>query len=1535
MNDMSKKSQGLYRAEFEHDSCGIGFVANLKGKKTHDIIENALTMLSCMEHRGGTGFDVKSGDGAGILIQIPHDFLSQETEKLGFSLPEAGDYGVGMIFFPRDEAQSEACRDILNQNITELGLTLLGYRDVPGDNSMLGAASFDSEPNIEQVFIAKPAALTAQEFERKLFVLRKYTSHKINASGITERDEFYVTSMSSTKIVYKGQFTTEQVRQYYLDLQDERTISGMAMFHSRFSTNTFPAWRRAQPFRYIAHNGEINTVRGNINWMNAREALFSSVNFSDAELKMLNPICNNDNSDSANLDMAIELLVLSGRSLAQVMMMMVPEAWQTQTDMDPTKHAFYEYYACIMEPWDGPASLSFSDGNVIGATLDRNGLRPSRYLLTEDGTLVMGSETGTLCVDQSTVVEKGRLQPGKIFIADLKQGRIISDEEVKQQVSSAQPYGKWLSDNKVELDKLPVPIASIAQPPLAELRKMQKAFGYTSEDLNLVLAGMVGTSKEPLGAMGTDTPLAVLSSRPQQLSHYFKQLFAQVTNPPIDPIREELVMSLRGYIGKSFNLLDETPEHCHKVEIEQPVLTIDQLRKLQYIDNNHLQSKTIAITFKASGEPGALKKALDRVCYNAKSAVEDGYEILILSDREVDSDHVAIPSVLATAAVHHYLIREKLRSGADIILESGDIRETHHFATVIGYGAAAVNPYLALESMYGLRDEGVLDSKLTDEDIVAKYTAAVGSGLLKTFSKMGISTLQSYLGAQVFEALGINSDVIDEYFTGTVSRIQGLSLDQIAQEALLRHREGFPEANRIAVENLLPTGGEYSWRNDGERHLFSPTVIRLLQHSTASNNTDQFKQYAKTVDDQSKEAFTLRGLLELSSDRPAIDISEVEPIGNIFKRFASGAMSFGSISWEAHTTLAIAMNRIGGKSNSGEGGEDPIRFTPLENGDSMNSRIKQVASGRFGVTSHYLANADELQIKMAQGAKPGEGGQLPGDKVDAWIGKTRGSTPGVGLISPPPHHDIYSIEDLSQLIFDLKNANREARVNVKLVSEAGVGTIASGVAKAYADVVLIAGHDGGTGASPLSSIKHTGLPWELGLAETHQTLVRNHLRSRITVQTDGQLKTPRDLAIATLLGAEEYGMATTALVVEGCIMMRKCHLNTCPVGIATQDKELRDRFTGRADILVNFFTMMAEGLREIMAELGFRSIEEMVGQTQCLKQLDDVDHWKYKGVDLSPLLHKEDCHENETLYQSIDQKHLIHDIVDRKMIEDAQAALDSQQSVELEYDVINTDRTIGAMISNEISKKYQDKGLPENTIKVKFNGSAGQSFGCFSAKGLHFELEGDANDYFGKGLSGANLVVYPSKEAKFTPSENILIGNVAFFGATSGSAFIRGIAGERFCVRNSGATAVVEGVGDHGCEYMTGGKAVILGATGRNFAAGMSGGVAYVLDDNKDFAPKCNMEMVSLETVVCESESLELKALIAEHFAATGSDVANELLNDWDNNVQRFVKVMPVDYKRMQGYMNDVRSSGKFESEYDIAVQAFDIHLNKLASAKA
>ena len=1532
MTNTSNKPRGLYRAEFEHDSCGIGFVTNLKGKKSHDIIDNALTMLTCMEHRGGTGFDVKSGDGAGILIQIPHDFLVTEAQALNFVLPAVGDYGVGMIFFPTDSVQAEKCRIILNDAMLELGLNKLGYRPVPGDNSMLGNAAVNTEPQIEQLFIEKPAGLTQPEFERKLFILRKYTVHTINNTIAQEPDEFYVASMSTTVVVYKGQFTTAQVREYYLDLQDKRVISGLAMFHSRFSTNTFPAWRRAQPFRYLSHNGEINTVKGNINWMEAREAVFKSVNFTDAELKMLNPICNRDNSDSANLDMAIELLVLSGRPLAQVMMMVVPEAWQTQDDMDPVKRSFYEYYACVMEPWDGPASISFTDGKMIGATLDRNGLRPSRYLLTDDGTLIMGSETGALCVDQSTVVEKGRLQPGKIFIADLEKGRIISDDEVKHGICSSQPYGEWLSDNKVLLSDVDVPENAISQLPIVNLRRSQKAFGYSNEDLNVILKQMVGTGKEPLGAMGTDTPLAILSNRPQQLSHYFKQLFAQVTNPPIDPIREELVMSLRGYVGNSHNLLEEKPEHCHKLEIEQPVLTNEDLRKIKHINQGELQSKTIDITFPASGDQGEMKAALDHVCELAKQAVVEGHSLLILSDRAVSAEQAAIPSLLATAAVHHYLIRQGLRAKADIILEVADIRVTHHFATVLGYGAAAVNPYLALETLFELRDEGVVDEKLSNGQLTAKYVKAVNSGLLKIFSKMGVSTLQSYQGAQIFEALGINSEVIGAYFTGTISRIEGISLDQIAEETLLRHRDGFPSDDRIAVDNLLKTGGDYAWRDDGERHLFSPTTIRLLQHSTASNNYDQFKDYARVVDKQSKEAFTLRGLLEISPNQKSIHLDEVEPIENIFKRFASGAMSFGSISWEAHTTLAIAMNRIGGKSNSGEGGEDPIRFKPLDNGDSMKSRIKQVASGRFGVTSYYLTNADELQIKMAQGAKPGEGGQLPGHKVDAWIGRVRGSTPGVGLISPPPHHDIYSIEDLSQLIYDLKNANREARVNVKLVSEAGVGTIASGVCKGYADVVLIAGHDGGTGASPLSSIKHAGLPWELGLSETHQTLVRNKLRSRITVQTDGQLKTPRDLAIATLLGAEEWGVATAALVVEGCIMMRKCHLNTCPVGIATQDKDLRERFTGEADIVVNFFTMMAEGLREIMAELGYRTINEMVGQTQNLKLLDNVDHWKYKGVDLSPLLFKEQTAEDETLYCSIKQKHLIHDIIDRQMIVDAKAALDSQTPVQLEYSVVNTDRTVGAMISNEVSKKYAAEGLPENTIKVKFNGSAGQSFGCFAAKGIRFELEGDANDYFGKGLSGANLVVYPDKTARFEPSKNVLIGNVAFFGATGGKAFIRGIAGERFCVRNSGAIAVVEGVGDHGCEYMTGGKAIILGKTGRNFAAGMSGGVAYVLDDDKALAANCNMEMVELEPVENAEDIVDLKALITEHKDNTQSDVAAALLADWDESIKRFIKVMPVDYKQMQGYMEQARSTGKFDTEYDIAVEAFDMHLENIAA---
>ncbi|WP_404414465.1 glutamate synthase large subunit [Marinospirillum sp.] len=1530
-----KKPQGLYRSELEHDSCGIGFVANLKGKKSHQIIEDALSMLTCMEHRGGTGFDVKSGDGAGILIQIPDQLLREAMQTQKVQLPEAGGYGVGMIFFPQDKDQRQTCRNLLETNIKKLGMSLLGYREVPTDNSTLGQASLDNEPHIEQVFIAPPKGVEQQAFERQLYVLRKHTSFVVARSISQAEENFYIASLSTRTLVYKGQLTTAQVREYYLDLQNEKAVSALAMHHSRFSTNTFPAWRLAQPFRYLAHNGEINTVKGNINWMRARDELLSSEVFTDEELKMLKPICNQAQSDSANMDMVLELLVLSGRPLEKVMMMMIPEAWQKQEDMEPVKRAFYEYYACIMEPWDGPASVSFTDGRVIGATLDRNGLRPSRYLLTDDDTIVMGSETGALVVDESKVIQKGRLQPGRIFIADLEQGRIISDDEVKAEVCSSQPYAEWLKKNKILLDELPSPpIEERPHGPKSLLRR-QQAFGYSREDLDIILTEMVGTAKEPLGSMGADNPLAVLSDQPQQLANYFKQFFAQVTNPPIDPIREEMVMSLQTYVGSSLNLLEETPRHCRMVEIKQPVLSNEELRKLQHIDHNHFQSTTVDITFRATGKAGELKRALDRICRHARDAVDDGYSILILSDRKVNTDHAGVPSLLAVAAVHHFLIREGLRSSTGIIVEAGDVRETHHFATLLGYGAAAVNPYMAFESLYNLRDTGAISEDWSNDELADRYIKAVDGGLLKIFSKMGISTLQSYQGAQIFEALGLNSDVIDNYFTGTISRIEGLGLDEIAQERLMTHRIGYPD--RVNAPNLLPlrTGGDYAWRKDGERHLFNPKVIRLLQHASATNSKELFNEYTQAVDEQARAAYTLRGLLDWNKNRQPVPLEEVESCENIFKRFATGAMSFGSISWEAHTCLAIAMNRLGGKSNSGEGGEDPIRFTPMENGDSMLSKIKQVASGRFGVTSHYLTNAEELQIKMAQGAKPGEGGQLPGHKVDAWIGKTRLATPGVGLISPPPHHDIYSIEDLAQLIYDLKNANRKARVNVKLVSLAGVGTVATGVTKGYADVVLIAGHDGGTGASPLSSIKHAGLPWELGIAETHQTLVRNRLRSRVTLQADGQMKTPRDLAIATLLGAEEWGVATAALVAQGCIMMRKCHTNTCPVGIATQDRELRGRYNGQVEHVVNFFKLMVEGLRELMAELGFRTINEMVGQSQCLKVRDLGDHWKLKNLDLSSLLYKQEPHPGDSLYKTVEQKHLIDDIIDRKLIQDAQAALEDQQAVQLEYPIENTDRSVGAMLSNEISKRYHADGLPEDTIKVHFKGSAGQSFGVFTAKGVRFDLEGDANDYFGKGLSGGKLVVYPDAKAPFKASENILIGNVAFFGATSGEAYIRGLAGERFCVRNSGATAVVEGVGDHGCEYMTGGCAVILGETGRNFAAGMSGGVAYVLDRSGQLDARCNKEMVKLGPVADPEEQARLKALVEKHYEYTRSDVAKELLDNWDKSLQEFARVMPVDYEQMQGYMKQVRTEKQLDDDYEVAVAAFDLHLKKLADSKA
>ncbi len=1534
MNHDNQQQNGLYRAELEHDSCGIGFVANLKGRRSHAIIENALSMLTCMEHRGGTGFDVKSGDGAGILIQIPHELLKDDLATQGIELPERGGYGAGMIFFPQDEETRDACRQAFEANISKLGMTLLGYRVVPKDNSTLGQASLDNEPHIEQVFLLPPTGTDQQDFERKLYILRKHTAYVVKKNLPSAVEHFYIASLSTRTMVYKGQFTTAQVREYYLDLQNEKSMSALAMHHSRFSTNTFPAWRRAQPFRYLSHNGEINTVKGNINWMRARDDLLESEHFTAEELDMLRPICDHTQSDSANMDLVIELLVLSGRPLEKVMMMVIPEAWQRQEDMEPMKRAFYEYYACIMEPWDGPASVSFTDGRVIGATLDRNGLRPSRYLVTEDDTIVMGSETGALVVDQSEVKLKGRLQPGRIFIADLEQGRIISDDEVKSGVCSSQPYAEWLRKNKIVLDDLPSPGISERLHGPKSLRRRQQAFGYSQEDLSVILADMVGTAKEPLGSMGADNPLAVLSDQPQHLANYFKQFFAQVTNPPIDPIREEMVMSLQTYVGKSLNLLAETPKHARMVEIKQPVLTNEELRKLQHIDHNHFQSTTVDITFRATGQPGELKRALDRICRHVRDAVEDGYSILILSDRKVSTDHAGVPSLLAVGAVHDFLIREGLRSHTGLIVEAGDVRETHHFATLLGYGAAAVNPYMAFESLYELRDTGAIEEDWSDAELVNRYTKAVNGGLLKIFSKMGISTLQSYQGAQIFEALGLNSDVIDNYFAGTISRIEGIGLDQIAQERLMTHRLGYPVMENKPNDLILRSGGDYAWRKDGERHLFSPTVIRLLQHSSARNDRDMFRKYTQAVDEQSKAAYTLRGLLKFNSDRKPVPLDEVEPASEIFKRFATGAMSFGSISWEAHTCLAIAMNRLGGKSNSGEGGEDPVRFETLENGDSMISKIKQVASGRFGVTSHYLTNAEELQIKMAQGAKPGEGGQLPGHKVDAWIGRTRYATPGVGLISPPPHHDIYSIEDLAQLIYDLKNANREARVNVKLVSLAGVGTVAAGVTKGYADVVLVAGHDGGTGASPLSSIKHAGLPWELGIAETHQTLVGNRLRSRVTLQADGQMKTPRDLAIATLLGAEEWGVATAALVVQGCIMMRKCHTNTCPVGIATQDRVLRGRYNGQVEHVVNFFTMMVEGLREIMAELGFRTINEMVGQSQVLTPRDNIDHWKFKGVDLKPLLHKVEPHEGDTLYKSVEQKHLIHDIIDRKLIKDAAPALENQTPVQLNYGIRNTDRSVGAMLSNEISKRYHADGLPEDTIQVNFDGSAGQSFGVFTAKGVRFDLDGDANDYFGKGLSGGKLVVKPDANAHFAARDNIIVGNVAFFGGTSGEAYIRGLAGERFCVRNSGVTAVVEGVGDHGCEYMTGGRAVILGETGRNFAAGMSGGVAYVLDRSGAFPSRCNMEMVKLGAVEDPAEVAELKTMVQRHYDHTQSDVAKEVLDNWEQSLQEFVRVMPVDYERMQGYMKEAREQKNLDDDYEIAVEAFDMHLKKLADSK-
>jgi len=1488
-------NEGLYRKEFEHDACGIGFRAHIKGHKSHQIVADALHMLERMDHRGATGSDPNTGDGAGILIQIPHEFFVSECAKLGFQLPASGDYGVGMVFFPQDKTVREECKNIIDRKIRKLGMTLLGYRKVPTLNDSLGEGSLSVEPWVEQVFIKRPEILKDElDFERKLYVFRQSTSRLINESVKGARDLFYFTTVSSRTIVYKGQLTTGQLRYYFPDLDNEEVVSALAVVHSRFSTNTFPSWKLAQPFRYIAHNGEINTVKGNVNWIRAGEQSFASSYFSKEEMDMILPICDKDQSDSANLDNAIELLYLSGRSLPHVMMMLIPEAWDGNEQMSPERKAFYEYHAAIMEPWDGPASISFTDGKIVGATLDRNGLRPSRYWVLNDDTIIMASEAGVIeNVDQSKVILKGRLQPGRMFVVDMEQGRIIPDEEVKNEICSRQPYQQWLDENKLKVEELGNPIRSYRNYDDDALLKRQIAFGFTSEDLRMILAPMAQTGLEAVGSMGTDSPLAVLSEQSQHLSTYFKQLFAQVTNPPIDSIRERSIMSLISFVGGGENLLEEGPRHCRQIEIQHPVLTVSEFDKLRFVDKRNFQAKTINAYFRADQGGVGLERALRRICQYAEDAIEDDFEILIISDRSIDSDHAPIPSLLATSAIHHHLIRKGLRGKVGLLVEAGDAWETHHFATLIGYGASGICPYMAFETLSAMNRNGMIEGEFDDEKLYKNYIKAVNKELLKIFSKMGISTLQSYQGAQIFECLGLNQEVIEQYFPGTISRIGGLGIAEIAKEVLVRHKVAFPDTP--GLNQKLEVGGVYQWKQRGEPHIFNPQTVHLLQHSTRTNDYQLFKKYSKLIDDQTQKVLTLRGLLKFRKGNP-IPIEEVEPIESIFKRFATGAMSFGSISWEAHTTLAIAMNRIGGKSNSGEGGEDEIRYKIRENGDNLSSAIKQVASGRFGVTSHYLANAKELQIKMAQGAKPGEGGQLPGHKVDDWIGRTRHSTPGVGLISPPPHHDIYSIEDLAQLIFDLKNANREARISVKLVSEAGVGTIAAGVAKAHADHILISGYDGGTGASPLSSIRHAGLPWELGLAEAHQTLVRNKLRGRVTVQADGQLRTGRDLAIAALLGAEEWGVATAALVAAGCIMMRKCHLNTCPVGVATQRKELRALFSGKPEHVVNMFTFMAMELREIMAQLGFRTVDEMVGQSQYLEFRKDLKHWKHKNLNFDAILYKESTGVDTALYKQEEQDHGLGNILDWELIRAAEKSLESKEETYGEYPISNLNRAVGTMLSYEISKRHGGEGLPKGTIHFKFRGTAGQSFGAFAAQGLRLELEGDANDYFGKGLSGGELIVYPDRDAKFRPEENIIIGNVAFYGATSGRAFIRGTAGERFCVRNSGAHVVVEGVGDHGLEYMTGGVAVILGETGRNFAAGMSGGVAYVLDKDSKLEQNINREMVDLVSLTEEDEEI-LREFVEHHFQHTTSNVAFDLLQNWEVSVKQFTKVLPRDFK--------------------------------------
>jgi glutamate synthase (NADPH/NADH) large chain len=1497
--------QGLYDPANEKESCGVGFVAHIKGQRSHQIVMDAYEVLLSMDHRGACGCEPNTGDGAGILTALPHEFLSRiAAEQLGTELPSPGHYGAGVVFLPTIEEERERCKQAVEEIIQEQGQRLVGWRPVPtrADEADVGPAAKDSEPVMEQLIVAGTEGLEGDELERQLYIIRKRASHLLRSDrSLTQAVLFYICSLSTKVMIYKGMLTTSQLLPYFPDLAEPDYTTHLAMVHSRFSTNTFPSWDRAQPNRFMSHNGEINTLRGNINAMKARQGMMQSDLFGE-QLPGLFPIVEPDCSDSGNFDNALEFLLMTGRSLQESIMMMIPEAWQKHESMAENKRAFYEYHSCLMEPWDGPASIAFTDGNYIGAVLDRNGLRPSRYYLTHDDRVIMASEVGVLELDPANIKQKGRLQPGRMFLVDFQKGRLIPDEELKSTFSDKRPYGEWLRQERLQLGDLPVADRDDHFEPDTLLERLQ-SFGFTAETLRFMLLPMIQQERDPVGSMGNDAAIACLSDKPRLLYDYFKQLFAQVTNPAIDSIREEVIMSLECYIGPEGNLLESGSHQCHRLLIPHPILTNQELSSLKNISQRGWRCRTIDITFPLSDGAAGMQLALDRICAESERAIDDGDQLLVLSDRAISSERVPVSTLLACGAVHHHLVRQSKRTRIGLVLETGEAREVHHHCLLVGFGADAINPYLAFEALWQARRDDLLDADLFDDDrkLVIAYRKAVAKGMLKVMAKMGISTLQSYKGAQIFEALGLRDDVIDRCFSGAASRVQGVSFDVLAEETLRRHALGYPERADDKL-SLLPNPGEFHWRAEGENHMWDPQTITDIQMAARDNNQDAYWRFSEHANHDARTRCALKGLLRFKEavNGGPIDIEQVEPASEIVKRFCTGAMSFGSISSESHETLAIAMNRIGGKSNTGEGGEDPERFEQLANGDSRRSAIKQVASGRFGVTTWYLANADELQIKISQGAKPGEGGELPGRKVDENIARIRYSTPGVGLISPPPHHDIYSIEDLAQLIHDLKNSNPSARISVKLVSEVGVGTVAAGVAKAHADHILISGDTGGTGASPLTSIKHAGLPWELGIAETHQTLVLNDLRSRTVLQTDGGLKTGRDVVIAALLGAEEMGFSTAPLITLGCIMMRKCHLNTCPVGIATQDPELRAKFTGKPDHVVNYLFMVAEEARLIMASLGFRTINEMIGRSDCLETEDAVRHWKSDGLDLTAILQPvQKPHPDVEVYCTIAQDHGLEHALDNQLLELARPALESGDPVEIDLPIVNTNRTVGTILSHNLVKKWGADGLPDNTIKLRFTGSAGQSFGAFLARGISMQLEGDGNDYVGKGLSGGRLVIFPPRISTFVAEQNIIVGNVVLYGATSGEAFFRGQAAERFCVRNSGARAVIEGVGDHGCEYMTGGRTVILGPTGRNFAAGMSGGIAYVWDRAGDFNMNCNLGMVQLERVEDQEDVEELRELIELHFEYTDSAVASELLEQWPDVLSEFIKVMPVDYKRV------------------------------------